>query len=103
MHLCMGVGVCGVSGELGLAGWSLGSLCVFLLVCCGLVVVLCFVVVFLLVLCRFFSCVVWYIARERCVYIMLNEKSHVDLDLVFLCFFYFVLLLYVGLSLLCVV
>ena len=35
----------GVSGELGSAGMSLGSLCVVSLVCCGLVVVLCFVVV----------------------------------------------------------
>ena len=42
---CVGVGGCCVSGELGLAGWSLGSLCVVLLVCCSLVVVLCFVVV----------------------------------------------------------
>ena len=62
MLVCMPVGGvvrCGIRGELGLAGWSLGSLCVVPLGCSA-VVVLCFVVVlfFLSSIRRFFVSVV---------------------------------------------
>lgn len=62
MLVCMPVGGVvwgGIRGELGLVGWSLGSLWVVLLVCSA-VVVLCFVVVlfFLSSIHRFFVSVV---------------------------------------------
>ena len=75
---------CGISGELGSAGWSLESLCVVSLVCC--VVVLFFVVV------SFFlfsagSLSLWF-GWGRCAYIMLvKDKSLVSLDLTLLVLF----------------
>ena len=75
---------CGISGELGSAGWSLRSLCVVSLVCC--VVVLFFVVV------SFFlfsagSLSLWF-GWGRCAYIMLvKDKSLVNLDLILLVLF----------------
>ena len=63
---------CGISGELGSAGWPFRSSCVVPLVFC-VVVVSCFVVVSFLLF--FAGSLLWFGGWGRCAYSVLGERK----------------------------